>query len=131
MKMHLTILSIMKPFTLSGTKNLILDNIYQKLKKHNIDIKLCEFNIDILNESETFLYQKATASIIKYNAKHKSAQDSIYSIINIIKELKKEDMHECNHCYNFLVELNQFSKVHDKIYSQVADEKSTRIPDRH
>jgi hypothetical protein len=106
----------MKPFTFSSTQSSSLDNIYQKLKKYHIDIKSWEFNMDILSESEIILYKKATASIIKDNSKHKSAQDCIYSLIYITKELKKEDLNECNHCYKFLVELNQFSKVHDKIF---------------
>lgn len=115
MKMHLINPFMTKMFKFHNTQSLYQNNIYKKLKKHNVDIKSWEFTIDILSEREFLLYKKATTSIIKDDVNHNLAQNCIYSLIRIINELKKDDIHDCNHCYNFLVELNKFRKVHDKI----------------
>lgn len=109
--MHLTRPFIMKPFTFNYTQRLSKDCICVKLKKSNIDTNLWKYNIDFLDDKEFYLYKKITASMLK-NA---SCKESIYEFINIIQDLKVGDINKCNHCYDFLCNLDTFNKVRDKI----------------
>jgi hypothetical protein len=90
-------------------------NIYDNLKRNNIDTKSWMEVYYILDVNEASLYKKVTLNIIKDSSSHEEKIKCINSLINIITEIRKTCENDNKHCYSFLSDIDKFSSLKQRL----------------